>query len=51
MVIWNKHITAIWYIVWAFGSLVAIWYILSRFGILCEEKSGNPVQNVPGHIG
>jgi hypothetical protein len=37
-----EYITAIWYIVWQFGSLVAIWYILPSFGILCLEKSGNP---------
>jgi hypothetical protein len=41
-----EYITAIWYILWAFGILVAIWYIFFRFGILCQEKSGNP-----GHIG
>jgi hypothetical protein len=35
--------TAIWYILWPFGSLVAIWYIFPKFGIFRREKSGNPV--------
>jgi hypothetical protein len=45
MAIWNilrpfgifyghlEYITAIWYILWAFGNLVAVWYISPRFGI------------------
>jgi hypothetical protein len=37
-----EYITAIWYILRPFGSLVAIWYIFPHFGIVCQEKSGNP---------
>jgi hypothetical protein len=37
-----EYITAIWYNLWPFGTLVAIWYISPRFGTRCEEKSGNP---------
>jgi hypothetical protein len=31
-------------ILWKCGILVEIWYIFHRFGMLCQEKSGNPVQ-------
>jgi hypothetical protein len=41
-----EYFTAIWYIVWSFGNVVVIWYIFPRFGILCQEKSGNPVQDL-----
>jgi hypothetical protein len=37
-----EYITAIWYILWAFGNFVAICYISPLFGTLCREKSGNP---------
>jgi hypothetical protein len=36
------YFTAIWYILWPFGTLLAVWYIFPRFGILNKEKSGNP---------
>jgi hypothetical protein len=39
-----EYVTAIWYILRSFGTLVAIWYISPHFGILCLEKSGNPAQ-------
>jgi hypothetical protein len=40
-----EYFTVIWYILWPFGNVVIIWHVIHRFGILCQEKSGNPVQN------
>jgi hypothetical protein len=40
-----EYITAIWYILCSFGTLVAIWYIFHRFGTLWWDKSGNPAEN------
>jgi hypothetical protein len=37
-----EHITAISYILGAFGNLVVSWYSFSYFGTLYQEKSGNP---------
>jgi hypothetical protein len=34
--------TAIWYILWPFGTVYGHWYILPRFGISYRGKSGNP---------
>jgi hypothetical protein len=43
MVIWYIfHSFGIWYIFPSFG----IWYIFPSFGILCQEKSGNPADQL-----
>jgi cytochrome b subunit of formate dehydrogenase len=39
-----EYIMAIWHSFWLFGNLVAIWYLFPHLSILCQEKSGNPVQ-------
>jgi hypothetical protein len=39
-----EYITAIWYTLWPFGTLLVIWFIFPRFGILYQEKSGNPAR-------
>jgi hypothetical protein len=41
-----EYFTVICNISWPFGNAVVIWYIFPRFGILCQEKSGNPVQDL-----
>jgi hypothetical protein len=37
-----KYFTAIWYILWPFGTVVAIWNTFPHFGTLCRGKSGSP---------
>jgi hypothetical protein len=41
-----EYFTVISYILWPFGNIVVIWYIFPHFGKLCQEKSGNPVQDI-----
>jgi hypothetical protein len=36
------YFTAIWYILWPFGTFLVILVYFSRFGMLYQEKSGNP---------
>jgi hypothetical protein len=38
-----EYTTDIWYFLWPYNNLAEIWYIFPRFGLLCQEKSGNPV--------
>jgi hypothetical protein len=30
--------SAIWFILWPFGTLVTVWYIFTIFGILCQKN-------------
>jgi hypothetical protein len=41
-----EYFTAIWYNLRPLGNVVVNWYTFPRFGTLCQEKSGNPGQNV-----
>jgi hypothetical protein len=45
-----EYITGICSILWPFGNFAAIWYIFSQFGTLCQEKSGNPVEDPASYI-
>jgi hypothetical protein len=40
------YFTAILYILWPFGIFYGYLVYLFRFGMLCQEKSGNPVQEL-----
>jgi hypothetical protein len=52
-----EFVTALWYILWPFGTfyghLVILWQLgifFPRFGLLCQEKSGNPDQRVCAYV-
>jgi hypothetical protein len=51
MAIWYILYLDIWYILWPFGLfMVYFMAYFSRFGMSCQEKSGNPVPELPTSV-